>query len=767
MLSNTIHQLIRFRWLLFLLSLILFASSFLGFKQFKFDASPRSYFEEGHAPYERFKDLEDTYGRDFRTFMMLSAKEGSFFEPENMRAAIEATEQAWLLPEVRRVDSLPNFQHTYSENHELIVSDFFDETVLADPTELAKRKAIALNDVSIVNRLVSEDGKHVSMVMTLNVAADDREGHVEVVEAAYALEEAIKAKYPNIDIAMTGNLLSNYHNVQIAIEDVGLMIPLMFALMFILIGTLLGSAYTVIVALVVAMLSAVAALGIGALAGIEYSMLAINALIISITIAIAHCIHIFTQFFVELETQPKMQALAKSLELNFFAVSMTSLTTLVGFLSLNFNDLPPAVALGNAAAIGTFLSWLFSLTILPALVSVLPFKAHKKQGSIFADNMLRLAQLVIKKQKLILLGMSALSVLMIVLSFSNILNDRFSEMIHKPHIFRADTELVDRDFGALYTSNYDISAAYLGLEEGGIADPEYLRRLDSFANYLRGLPNVKSVQSFADVVKRLNQSMHNNQPEYYSIPDSRELIAQYILLYEMSLPFGLDLNNMVTLDKNRSRLLLTLPSVDTQTLLDFEQEALNWQQENLPEAMRHDGAAMSIIWAHLSKDSLTSSLTGSVIALSIISMILLLVLKSWRYGLVSLIPNLIPAAFGFGGWYLYKGEIGLGLTCVVIITIGIVVDDTVHFLAKYKKAMDDNGQNAEAAILSTFKQVGPALCVTTLVLASGFLVLSLSKIVANSALGGVTAMILIAAFVLDVLLLPAILLWIDKSKANK
>ncbi|MCK5881396.1 MAG: MMPL family transporter, partial [Sinobacterium sp.] len=235
-------------------------------------------------------------------------------------------------------------------------------------------------------------------------------------------------------------------------------------------------------------------------------------------------------------------------------------------------------------------------------------------------------------------------------------------------------------------------------------------------------------------------------------------------LYEMSLPYGLDLNDQLTLGKQRSRLLMGMPAIDTQTLMDIERRVLDWQEQNLPPTMRHKGASMSIIWAHLSYDSLKSSLEGSVIALILISIILLLVLKSWRYGIVSLIPNLLPAAFGFGGWYLYSGEIGIGLTCVVIITIGIVVDDTVHFLTKYKKAMQNNAYNAEAAIRTTFKQVGPAICITTLVLSSGFFVLSLSKIVTNSALGGVTVMILIAAFILDVLLLPAILLVIDKRK---
>lgn len=759
---SVVNHLIKFRWFYFFLSIAYVAFAAYGFKQFKFDASPRSYFEEGHPPFERFQDLEQTYGRDFRVFMMLSAKQGDLFNPQDLQAIMEVTEKAWLIEHVRRVDSFSNYQLTFSEEDELIVEDFISDKVLKSKSLIQQRKAMAKNDIGLINRLISADGKHAAIIMALSVDDNDKSGHNRIVEAAYQIEDQIKSKYSNIDIALTGNLLSNYHNIQIAIEDVGLMFPLMFGLMFVLIGSLLKSPYPVFVAFIVATLSALAALGTGAWLGIEYSMLAINAFIISITIAVAHCIHIFTQFYIELRDKPKLEALKDSLKVNYFAVSMTTLTTMVGFLSLNFNDLPPAVALGNAAAIGTGLGWLFSLTVLPALVSLLPFKPHKLGSNKLELAMSRLAEFVIHHRLSVMLSMSALTFIMVALSFSNILNDRFSEMIHEPHIFRADTAAIDEHFGALYTTNYDADSG----SENGIADPHYLRKLDAFAEFLRAQPEVRSVHSFADVVKRLNQSMHDNDPAFYTIPDDRELTAQYILLYEMSLPFGLDLNDQVTLDKQRSRLMVAMPSIDTRQLMDLEQRVIDWQQEsnNLPEHMRHQGASMSIIWAHLSKDSLTSSLTGSVVALSLISLILLIMLRSVRYGLVSLIPNLIPAAYGFGGWFLYQGEVGLGLTCVVIITIGIVVDDTVHFLAKYKKAFEENGHNAEAAIRATFKQVGPALCITTMVLASGFIVLSLSKIVANSALGGVTAMILVAAFVLDVLLLPAVLLTLDKKE---
>lgn len=759
MLNKNIALLINYRWLWLALSFTLTAFSTIGFKHFFFDASPRSYFKEGHEAYDRFKEVEDRYGKDFRVFFMLSAKTGDMFDKENLEALLEMTEAGWSLPLVRRVDSLSNYQHTFSENDELLVEDFISSELLDEEEELSKRRKLATSDIDIVNRLISTDGKHATVLLSTIITGEDRDAEFELVNKSYELEEAIKAKYPNIDIAVTGNLLSNYHNIEIAIRDMTLMIPIMYGLMFIMIGIFFRSISSVFIALIVAGLSATSAIGLSALVGIEFSTLAINAVIISITVSVAHCIHIFSQLFVELRDKPKKEAIAASLRVNFFAVSMTSLTTAIGFLSLNFNDLPPAVALGNAAAMGTILAWLYSLTVLPALVMLLPFKPHKVEHPFLENIMLTMGNWVIKNKNMIVIIMGGLTALMIYLSFSNVLNDRFSEMIHKPHIFRADIDAIDKNFGALYVAHFDINSG----EENGIADPEYLKNLDNLANYLRAQPDVRSVHSFADIVKKLNQSMHNNDPAFYKIPENRELAAQYILLYEMSLPFGLDLNDQVTLDKSRSRLIVNMPSVDTRNLIDIEDRIWQWQQENLPEVNRHKGAAMSIIWAHLSRNSLINSLKGSIIALSLISLILLVVLRSVRYGLISLVPNLVPAAFGFGIWFFISGEVGLSLTCVVIITIGIVVDDTVHFLSKYKRALDINHGDSEKAILSTFKQVGPALCITTMVLASGFSVLTLSKIIANSSLGNVTAIILVAALVLDLLLLPALILLLDKK----
>lgn len=763
--SSFITTLIRFRWIFFAASLALLGFSISGLSHFVFDGSPRIFFANGNPDFERFEELEATYGSDIRLFYMVSAKSGSMMEPENLQALKEMTEQAWTLPYVRRVDSISNYQFIHSQNDELYVDDLFGEPIIDNPEALRERQAIALQDPEIVTRLISKDGQHAAVMLALTMTSTETqtEEGADLVKRVYALADSIKARYPNITIAATGNLLSNYYNMKVARDDMSVMIPSMFGLMFLILGVLLRSLSTVVVALVLATCSALSAMGIASWLGIHFSVLSINAVIISIIVAVAHCIHIFTQLFKELQTKSKKEALAASLRTNFFAVSMTTLTTLIGFLSLNTNDLPPAADLGNAAAIGTATAWILSLTMLPALVMLMRFKPHKTNEFMIDKQMAHLADFLIARKYVVLIAMLGLSALMITLSFLNNLNDYLIETLHEPHIFRTDTNSIDEHFGSLYIDSFDLDSG----SENGIVDPTYLKNMDKFATFLRAQPEVTSVHSFADVIKRLNKSMHDDDPAYFTIPDDRELIAQYLLLYEMSLPFGLDLSEQLTPDRRKSLLVANMPSLDTHTDIELDQRFRAWQEENLPKSMQSPNIAISTIWSYLTIHSLTNSLEGSGTALVLISLIMLMMLRSIRYGLISLVPNLLPATFGFGVWYLYSGNVGLGLTCVTIITIGIVVDDTVHFLVKYQKALKDHKGDAEQAIRTTFKQVGSALFLTTAVLAAGFGVLGMSAIIINSALGQVTTVILIAAFLLDVILLPVILLIVDRNRKQE
>jgi predicted RND superfamily exporter protein len=210
---------------------------------------------------------------------------------------------------------------------------------------------------------------------------------------------------------------------------------------------------------------------------------------------------------------------------------------------------------------------------------------------------------------------------------------------------------------------------------------------------------------------------------------------------------------------------VTLESVSSNTLLSIEARAQQWLEENAPY-MKSSGASPSVMFAYIGQRNIRSMLIGASMALVLISMILIVALRSFKIGLISLIPNLAPAGMGFGLWGLLSGQIGLGMSVVMGMTLGIVVDDTVHFLSKYLRARREQGLGTEDAVRYAFHTVGVALLVTTLVLIAGFMVLTQSAFKLNADMGLLTAITIGLALIADFIFLPPLLMKADRSAAE-
>ena len=222
-----------------------------------------------------------------------------------------------------------------------------------------------------------------------------------------------------------------------------------------------------------------------------------------------------------------------------------------------------------------------------------------------------------------------------------------------------------------------------------MTDPDYLNTVEEFAEWYREQKHVAHVNTYTDVLKQLNQRLNSNQEEYYKVPENKELSSQYLLLYELSLPLGLDLNNMLSFDKSASRMIVSLPSLKTYEFIEIQEKAKNWLKENSPDLFQ-EGSALSLMFTHIGIRTMLGGVKGAFLALILITIALMISFRSIKMGMVSVLPNLLPGATGFGVWYLLSGEVGFSLAMVLGITMGIVVDDTVHFLTKYLQSLKHN-----------------------------------------------------------------------------
>ena len=339
----------------------------------------------------------------------------------------------------------------------------------------------------------------------------------------------------------------------------------------------------------------------------------------------------------------------------------------------------------------------------------------------------------------------------------NKINDEAVKYFNQNNDFRKAADFMQARVSGMST----LSVAMNSMQEGGISDPDFLNTVETFSQWLRLQPEVNNVMSISDIQKRLNKSMHGDDPAFYATTQSRQLAAQYLLMYEMSLPYGLDLNNQIDIAKSQSRVMMVLNNLGSKEMMAFEQRMTSWLEQNASQ-YSFLTSSPDLMFAHIGERNMKSMLTSLPLALLLISALLIFALKDWRLGAMSLLPNVLPALAGFGLWALISGEINLGLSIVASMTLGIIVDDTVHFLSKYQYAKR-NGHDPVAAVQYAFVTVGKALWITTVVLVAGFGILALSDFRLNSDMGQLTALVISIALLVDFFLLPAFLVLFDRS----
>ena len=264
-------------------------------------------------------------------------------------------------------------------------------------------------------------------------------------------------------------------------------------------------------------------------------------------------------------------------------------------------------------------------------------------------------------------------------------------------------------------------------------------------------------------MKRLNRSLRGDDPNEYRLPQAQDEAAQYLLLYEMSLPYGLDLTNQLNIDKSETKVIVTMRDVSTVELRVAAERGEAWWRENAQQYTPIVGSGATVVFSHMSKANIEGMVTGTALSFALVTIFMFISLRSVKYGLISMIANIFPAVIAFGIWTILYKEAGMAISIVASATLGIIVDDCVHFLSKYVNARRDLNKSAEEALRYAFNSVGIALVFTSATLMIGFIVLSTSPFLINSTLGILSAITVFAALAIDFLLLPAVLLIVDRA----
>ncbi len=747
------------RWLTIFLSALVILVLSTGVRHLTMvDVDVRNHFSKDDPHIVALEQLEETYALSDVALVAVAPKGGTVFSRETLVAIEELTEQLWRTPYATRVDSITNYTHSEGLEDTLIVEPLIDEASSLSDADIKRIMEVALGTEEIAGRFISRNGRVAGLVVSVTLPENRELGKQEVTDYLYRTVIDAREKHTAIDYHLTGEIVLNRVMRDGIDDEMAILAPIALGTMLLVALLLLRSLWGTLA--IVLMLVAVipSALGFAGFAGLKLFGESAAALFVLMAVTVAHSVHIIEGMAACMrQGMDRIQAAMQAVRVNMWPVFLTSFTTAIGFLSLNFADMPPFRVMGNIVAFGAMCAFAYSVTLLPAFLSVLPLRAWQKHEA-RTDLFDRLARFVISHRMILLCSFGVMTVVLIA-GISRIeLRENWLELLDESYEFRQSTDFLSENFKGVETYEYSLDSG----REGGITDIDYLSKVDSFAQWYRTQPEVAHVFSIADIMKRLNKNLHGEDPNFYILPNDPELAAQYLLLYEFSLPVGRDLNNLIDYDRAATRVTVALSSLSSKEKIELDDRARAWLQDNAPD-LETTATGVSIVGARSIQRNIEGMLLGTIVAMGIVSLLLFAVFRSVRLGLISLIPNFIPAAMAIGLWGYVVGEVGVAASVVTAIAFGIIVDDTIHFMTKYVDARK-RGELPSESVQSAFHSVGRALFTTTLVFGLGFMVFGASGMSTNQALGLLVGITVIIALLADFFFLPPLLMALDGTK---
>ncbi len=761
------------------------------------DNSINVWFHEDDPDLIAYDAFQEQFGRDTDVIVAITPPE--VFDTGFLRKLVafhEALEAE--VPYLKEVTSLVNVRDTRGEGDELVVEDLLEE-LPETPEAMAELRTRVLSSELYPNYLVSEDGKLTTIFLeTLAFSPEGREDELlegfedeagaEPADGAgrrVALTEAensevvravekVAARFhgPDFPIQLTGRpVIRDSFNTAIA-RDMRTFMSLTFAAFTVLLLLLFRRFSGALLPLMVVMISMLSTLSLMAIFGAPFTSVTSILPSFIMSVGVGSSVHVLAIFYRRYKQMgDKEEAIAHTFGHSGLPILMTSLTTAAGLLSFANVGLAPAADLGKYGAMGVMLILVFTFMLMPALISILPLRqtarfAGKRYGHGMDRLLTSIADFATKRAGLVVV----VGALIVVVAGAGLFQQGFGQNLIKwfppGSDVRNGVELMDREMRG--SSGIEV-VIDLG-QENGLYEPAVMNNIEALTRYLEeyrdesGALLVGNTTSIVDVLQEIHQALNENRHEFYAIPKDRELIAQELLLFENS--GSDDLEKLVDTQFSMARLSARVINKDAAEYVAFVADIEK-------QADRLFGGGASVTVTGILKlftqtvDLLMKSLTESyLIAGVVITVLMMLMLGSFRIGLLSMIPNLAPIVVTMG----VMGWIGIKLDMVNIllgtVAIGLAVDDTIHFFHNFRRYYTETG-NAGEAVRRTMLSTGRAMLFTTLVLITGFWLFMFASLINLIHFGFLIGVTLIIALLADIFLAPAMMELITRTERGR
>jgi predicted RND superfamily exporter protein len=753
--------LIKYRYLSIGLVIIVVCLLATGLTKLTFNPDLETYFPEGHPAVIRYNEIDDMFIPTDNLIIAVHSNEGTLFNGDSLKVIEELTKKSWTIPYSVRVDSLTNYSYVKSVNDDLIVEPFIEEAEKKSIEFFEKRENLVAGEDIIYKSLISEDKKTSVVSIIVDPPGPNKEDqNSELINYILGFIEPIKESNENLDIRLLGNPYLDYISPRIVKAEMPVVMPLMLLLIFFIVFLMIRSYVAVLATFVVILMSLIATFGSIGILGSPLNQMVTTIPILIITLALADCIHLFSIYFQNrVKGISSKESMEKSLEMNIQPLFLTTISTCIGFLCLNFIEVAPLRDFGNAVAIGIGFAFIFTIFFIAPIVSFFEVKTASKvtKQTRFSTSV---GSFILKNGNKLIFSITSISFLILLCIPMNELDENPTQMYAEGFTsFSSDTLWLDEKLSVTFPVNFLATN-----EEGQVSDPDFLKILDKFSVWLEEREQVNHVTSLANNMKNLNKSMHGDDPEWKKIPENADLSAQYLFFYEMSLPMGLDLNSSISQDRKSTKISATLKDMSANEFKEFNNEVLGYLQQNNLENMISEPSSFRVIFTYMVEAIVNSLLYGLFIGILLITLIIGLFFRSYLLPALSIFPNILPIGMGFGLWGLFVGDVGFMVAVGMGSTLGVIVDFTVHFLSKYELARKEFKKSVEESVIYSFETVGFALIIMTVVLALGFSVLNLVTFIPIQDFAKFSVICFIGGLIINFLFLPNLLMKFDKRK---
>ena len=753
--------LIKYRYLSIGLVIIVVCLLATGLTKLTFNPDLETYFPEGHPAVIRYNEIDDMFIPTDNLIIAVHSNEGTLFNGDSLKVIEELTRKSWTIPYSVRVDSLTNYSYVKSVNDDLIVEPFIEEAEKKSIEFIEKRKDLVAGEDIIYKSLISEDKKTSVVSIIVDPPGPNKEDqNSELINYILGFIEPIKESNENLDIRLLGNPYLDYISPRIVKAEMPVVMPLMLLLIFLIVFLMIRSYAAVLATFIVILMSLIATFGSIGILGNPLNQMVTTIPILIITLALADCIHLFSIYFQNrVKGISSKESMEKSLEMNIQPLFLTTISTCIGFLCLNFIEVAPLRDFGNAVAIGIGFAFIFTIFFIAPIVSFFEVKTASKvtKQTRFSTSV---GSFILKNGNKLIFSITSISFLILLCIPMNELDENPTQMYAEGFTsFSSDTLWLDEKLSVTFPVNFLATN-----EEGQVSDPDFLKILDKFSVWLEEREQVNHVTSLANNMKNLNKSMHGDDPEWKKIPENADLSAQYLFFYEMSLPMGLDLNSSISQDRKSTKISATLKDMSANEFKEFNNEVLGYLQQNNLENMISEPSSFRVIFTYMVEAIVNSLLYGLFIGILLITLIIGLFFRSYLLPALSIFPNILPIGMGFGLWGLFVGDVGFMVAVGMGSTLGVIVDFTVHFLSKYELARKEFKKSVEESVIYSFETVGFALIIMTVVLALGFSVLNLVTFIPIQDFAKFSVICFIGGLIINFLFLPNLLMKFDKRK---